>query len=106
MKSKAIDAIPKLRLIWKILTTKNRIELDLNNFETFNQIPIISRFISLDETFKVYLDNLNREANSSRTIISAVPIRVLPSLEIKAMISNLNKISILLSDFIKEDGYV
>jgi L-lactate utilization protein LutB len=32
MKSKAIEAIPKLKLIWKILTTKNRIELDLNNF--------------------------------------------------------------------------
>lgn len=68
MKSKAIDAIPKLKLIWKILTTKNRIDLDLNNFETFNQIPIVARFVSLDETFKVYLDKLNREANSHRTI--------------------------------------
>jgi hypothetical protein len=69
MKSKAIDAIPKLKLIWKILTTKNLIELDLNNFETFNQIPIVGRFVSLDETFKVYLDNLNREANCHRTIM-------------------------------------
>ena len=68
MKSKAIDAIPKLKLIWKILTTKNRVELDLNNFETFQQIPIIGRFVSLDETFKAYLDNLNREANYHRTI--------------------------------------
>jgi hypothetical protein len=74
MKSKAIDAIPKLRLIWKVLTTKNRIEFDLNNFETFHQIPIISRFVSLDETFKVYLDNFNREANRNFTIISFVPL--------------------------------
>lgn len=31
MKSNAIDSIPKLRLIWKILTTKNRVEFDIND---------------------------------------------------------------------------
>lgn len=90
MKSKAIDSIPKLRLIWKILTTKNRIEFDLNNFETFNQIPIISKFISLDETFKVYLDNLNREAHSQRIITLATPILARSSLSISQLLSNLH----------------
>jgi hypothetical protein len=48
MKSNAIDSIPKFRLIWKILTTKNSIDLDLNNLDTFRQIPLLSRIIQLD----------------------------------------------------------
>lgn len=55
MKSNAIDSIPKFRLIWKILTTKNKIDLDLNNLETFRQIPLLGRVIQLDETYKCYL---------------------------------------------------
>ena len=55
IKANAIDSIPKLRLLWKIFTTKNKIDLDLNNFESFHQIPLLSRIIHMDETFKVYL---------------------------------------------------
>lgn len=55
MKSNAIDSIPKFRLIWKILTTKNKIDLDLNNLETFRLIPLLGRVIQLDETYKCYL---------------------------------------------------
>ncbi len=31
MKNSAIDSLPKLKLIWKILTTKNRVDIDINN---------------------------------------------------------------------------
>ena len=41
MKNTAIDSLPKLKLIWKILTTKNRVEIDINKVETLFQIPIL-----------------------------------------------------------------
>ena len=68
MKSNAIDSLPKLKLIWKILTTKNRVDIDINQIETLYQIPILEKILKINETFKYYLINLNKEVNESRVI--------------------------------------
>jgi len=48
MKNNAIDSLPKIRLIWKILTTKNLVEIDLNNVETLYQIPILEKVLKIN----------------------------------------------------------
>ena len=41
MKNNAIDSLPKIKLVWKILTTKNLVEIDVNNVKTLYQIPYL-----------------------------------------------------------------
>jgi len=55
MKSNAIDSIPKLKMIWKIITTTNQIDVDFNRIDSFTGIPLLRQVLHLDQTYKEYL---------------------------------------------------
>jgi hypothetical protein len=73
MKSSAIDSLPKIKLVWKILTTNTQVDIDINDVDTLYQIPILEKILKVNETFKHYLVNLNQEVNAHRIFIPQLP---------------------------------
>lgn len=98
MKNSAIESLPKLRLIWKILTTKTLVDIDINNVQTLCQIPILEKVYKLNQTFKYYLANVNYEANESHILPIHITQYKSPKLSSDVIASETSKLQNLLSE--------
>jgi hypothetical protein len=60
MKKSAVNAIPKFKLFWKIITMKLKIDIDFNNIDSLKQIHYCSKILNIEKSYKNYLNNLNK----------------------------------------------